>query len=346
MNGIEETIRQKAAQLGYERCGIVGIEALAGYDEKLEERMSALPATKMFYENQKRLTKLSAQYPWAKSVVVAARPYHRYNVPAPLEGHIGKTYLFDPRAAITADEMDEFLQSLGLKTAANRLFGPVGLRWAAMKAGLGIVRRNNFFYTDSGSWVWLEAWITDGEMAYIEECSPPACPENCRRCMGACPTKALSGPYAMSPGACVSFMTTSAMNDFTHHPLAKQTGDWIYGCDACQDACPMNHGKWKGGTELPGLEDVAPLLTPEGILALDEVTYREKIQPRFFYLKPEELWKWKVNALNFMRNNYQEPYKKLILEACEDENTKVRGMAELIRAELFETAEAPVSDHP
>jgi epoxyqueuosine reductase len=226
------------------------------------------------------------------------------------------------------------LQELGLKTATNRHFGLVGLRWAAMKAGLGLVRRNNFFYTESGSWVWLEAWLTDGDMELVQACDLPACPPECRRCMEACPTKSLAAPYAMSPGTCVSFITTFGFNDLARHPLAKETRGWIYGCDACQDACPMNRGKWEGGTDFPDLGDILPLLTPEGILALDEETYREKIQPHFFYLKPDELWKWKVNVLNFMRNNYIDAYKSQILKACADDDPKVRDMAELAASSL------------
>ena len=47
--------------------------------------------------------------------------------------------------------IEDYMQELGLKIATDRKFGIVGLRWAAMKAGLGMIRRNNFFYTQAGS---------------------------------------------------------------------------------------------------------------------------------------------------------------------------------------------------
>ena len=159
----------------------------------------------------------------------------------------------------------------------------VGLRWAALEAGLGIIRRNNFLYTKNGSWVHLEAWLTDGEMELRQQETLPPCPKNCTK---------------------------------------------------CQSACPMNRNQWKETLEFPGLSEVAELLEPERILELTEDTYREKIQPKFFYLSPEELWKWKINVLNYMRNYYRDGYRGPILQACGSSHDGIRRMAETVRDEL------------
>ena len=49
------------------------------------------------------------------------------------------------------------MQDMGLRSESERKFGFTELRQAALKAGLGIVRSNNFFYTENGLWVYLEA---------------------------------------------------------------------------------------------------------------------------------------------------------------------------------------------
>ncbi len=336
MSNIEQMIQDRAYLLGYEKCGIIPVHALEGYAEKFKERIQKLPASEIFYQRQRHLTHPLEEYPWAKSVVVLVARYGKYKIPESVKGHIGKAYLCDVRIDANAEEfqnsqaMEQYMQELGLRIATNRKFGVVGLRWAAMQAGLGIIRRNNFFYTQSGSWMHLEAWLTDKEMELRETSDVRTCPPGCNRCIAACPTQSLSSPYTMQPLTCISFMTTFGGRNLAHEPISEKFGNCIYGCDICQDACPMNKGKWEEDCEFPDLSELSPSLTPESILKMEENFYRERVQPKFFYLSPDELWKWKVNVLNFMRNNYQEKYKPYILAACENENDKIRGMAQLI----------------
>ena len=340
MSTLETMIQSKAYELGYEKCGIIPIQAIAGYAEKLEERIRKVPSSEKFYQSQRRFLNLQSDYPWAKSVVVAAMPYGKYKIPQPVKGQIAKTYLYETRVDAKTKEyqssqsFEQYMQDLGLQVATNRKFGIVGMRWAALQAGLGLIRRNNFFYTESGSWLHLEAWLTDKEMELQETSNLPPCPENCHRCTTACPTRSLSEPYTMNPIACVSFLTTFGGRDLPKEPLRKDFGSCIYGCDICQDVCPMNKGKWRENEEFPGLSELALKLTPEGILSMDAELYQEKVQPKFFYLSPAELWKWKVNVLCFMHNNYQESYRPYILAACKIEDTKIREMAQSVYSEL------------
>lgn len=336
MNTIEKMIQDKAYELGYEKCGIIPIQDMDGYSEKLEERIRKVPQSEKFYQRQRNSFNIQTEYPWARSVIVLTTQYGKYKIPEAVNGHIGKLYLFDLRADPKLKEyqssmsMDKYLQDLGLRVATNRKFGIIGLRWAAMQAGLGVIRRNNFFYTQSGSWVDLEVWLTDKEMELRETSDLPLCPKGCNRCVKACPTHSLSEPYTMNPGSCISFLTTFGGRDLPNEPLSREFGGCIYGCDICQDVCPMNKGKWQENEDFPGLSELAPALTPEKILEMDEDFYKEKIQPKFFYLTPDDLWKWKVNVLCFMRNNYKEEYRPYIIAACENENIKIREMARSI----------------
>jgi epoxyqueuosine reductase len=336
MNEIAQLIHQKALELGYEKCGIIPVRKMGGYEEKLDERIQKVPESGVFYKGQQRLVKFKEEFPWAKSVVVLTAPYSKYKVPESVHGHIAKKYLLDIRIDENTKEyqnsvaLEEYIWELGLRTATNRKFGIVGLRWAAMQAGLGIIRRNNFFYTESGSWINIEAFLTDREMELIETMNLPSCPKNCDRCIKACPTTSLCEAYTMNPLKCVSFLTTFGGRDLQKEPLAPQFGDWIYGCDVCQDVCPMNHKKWVGNEDFPKLTELTDVLTAESILRMDEKTYKEKIQPKFFYLTPDDLWKWQVNALNYLDNSFDEKYKPAIMEACGSSYQKVRDMAAAI----------------
>lgn len=342
MISLEQKILEKALALGYEDCGIVPLEKLSEYGQKMHERVQKVPQSEKFYQRQRRLIDPQESFPWAQSVIIVLERYGKYVVPKEVQSSIGKHYLFDTRIDENTQEfqagleMERFLSTIDLKFENERKFGLVGLRWAAMQAGLGIIRKNNFFYSKSaGSWVGLQGWLINQRLELIGQVNLPKCSDNCNRCIEACPSGSLSAPYTMSPTECVSFLTTFGGRDLPNEHLSKTFGRCLYGCDICQEVCPMNKGKSAGTDDFPGVAELAPYLTPEKIMEMDENFYRKNVQPKFFYVNSDDLWKWKLNALNFMRNNYDERYKPYVLAACENEHEKIREMAEMIRKELY-----------
>lgn len=333
MDSLALEIKKTALQMGYEKCGIIKIEAMAGYEEKLDERIACIPETKAFYERFYHFAHLQETYPWAKSIVVCVNQYGKYHVPENLQGLIGKAYLFDSRKDEQSKELQEslrfekYLEGAGIKTATERKFGITAMRWAALQTGLGVVRRNNFFYTESGSWVFLEAWLIDKELELIEKPMAKECPAQCNRCVNSCPTASLVQPYAMKPTTCISFLTTFGGRDLPKEDCNEQMGNWIYGCDVCQDICPMNKNRWTGTEDFPGLEELSQHISLEKIMTMEYSFLEEVIQRKFWYVPKEEVWKWRVNAINAMVNDYKAEYKEYILGACKDGHEKVREMA-------------------
>ncbi len=340
MESLAAQIKSTALNMGYEKCGIIKISDMAGYEEKLDERVERIPESQPFYGRFYRFAHLQESYPWAKSIVIGVSHYGKYHVPEHLQGLIGKAYLFDSRRDEQSKELQDSLkfeaamQGLGLKTEAERKFGITALRWAALKAGLGVVRKNNFFYTELGSWLHLEAWLIDQELESIEIPTLKECPEHCNLCVKACPTVSLSQPYTMNPTSCISFLTTFGGRDLPHEKLNAPMGGWIYGCDACQDVCPMNKHRWNATESFPALAELSQHISLEKILEMDYPFLEEVLQLKFWYIEREDVWKWKVNAINAMVNNYKEHYKKSIDAACNDKNLKVREMAEWAIEEL------------
>ncbi|WP_459481384.1 epoxyqueuosine reductase [Clostridium saccharoperbutylacetonicum] len=334
MTLLEDQIKNAALNFGYEKCGIIKISDIGGYKEKLDERIENVPEAKGFYQGQYRFTQLKDTYPWAKSIVICVRKYGKYHIPEHLKGMIAKYYLVDGRKDENSKDFQDSLkyekcmQDLGLRAETERGFGVVPLRFAAMKAGLGIVRKNNFFYTESGSTVYLEAWLIDKELEYIETPKVRPCSEKCNLCMKACPSASLSKPYTMNPIACVSCITTFMGRDMPNEKYKEQIGAWVYGCDACQDVCPMNKNSWKETEEFPNLQELSEQISLEKILKMDYSYLEEVMQSKFWYIDKASVWKWKVNAINAMVNKYEEHYRDHILEACNDSNVKVREMAE------------------
>ena len=334
MNSLSEQIKSAALSMGYEKCGIIKIADMSGYEEKLNERIKRIPEVKPFYEGFYRFAHLKDTFPWAKSIVICVRQYGKYNIPDHLKGMIAKYYLVDSRTNEQSKDFQDslkfeaYMQGIGIKAQTERKFGITALRWAALKAGIGIVRKNNFFYTQSGSLVYLEAWLIDKELESIEIPTLKECPKNCNLCIKACPTSSLSQPYTMNRSSCISCLTTFEGRDLPREKFNVQMGNWVYGCDVCQDVCPMNKDRWDGVEEFPGLDELSKHISLEKILKMDYEFLEEVIQPKFWYVKKSDVWKWKTNAINVMVNDYKEEYKEYIYDVCKDENAKVREMAE------------------
>ncbi len=334
-------IVQKALELGYESCGIINIAMMAGYAEKTAARAARFPSSRAMMDNLAAFSRPQENFPWAKSIVVCVRRYGKYAVSSHLQGLIGKYYLADGRKDARSPDyqasvaFENHLAQIGLKAAGKRDFGATALRWAAVQAGLGAIRENNFFYSkDSGSWVYLEAWLLDQELEVLAEDRQKPCPEGCGACRRACPTASLTEAYAMERASCVSCLTTWEGWDWPNDSYRHLTGGWVFGCDACQDACPFNAGKWSHDEEFPGLAELSAELSLEKIINMDYDFLRDVMQPKFWYINKENVWRWKTNALNAMLNNYNDRYRAAIEKAAADPDGRVRDMAVWVRESL------------
>ena len=325
---ITADIKEKAHGVGYDSCGVIPVGSLKEYSLYLDKRVERFPKSRHLYEKLYDLGSPEKKEKWAKSIVVCVRRYNKYKIPSELTKYFGKVYLFDGRLTYSEEYksavlFEEYLRNLGVSFFKDS----TAARWAAVKAGLGQFGKNNFLYTPYGSWVWIDTWTVNVELEY----APPvtaahACPEKCRKCIDACPTQALSEPFAMDRGICVAHLSFYSSGLPSDH-LRNQMGTWLYGCDVCQDVCPKNKHAWVEEREFPGLESIVDLLTPEKIAEMDEKTFLEIIQPRFWYIPKGNIWLWKCNAIRAMANSHDAKYHTYIRQACRESDENVRSMA-------------------
>lgn len=133
-------IVNKAIEFGFDKCGIIPVEMMSEYEDRLEERMEHFPQTKEKYEAFRSFAHLQEDYPWARSVVICSFWYGRYHIPDELQGCIAKYYLTDGRrnpeskGYQTSAAFEKYLTDRGFQVATDRDFGITALRWAAMKA--------------------------------------------------------------------------------------------------------------------------------------------------------------------------------------------------------------------
>lgn len=333
-------IVEYALAIGYDKCGIIGVSAMKGYAEKLKERIDRFPEVKGNSEWLYSFADLERKFPWGKSIIICASWYGNYHIPKNVKGHIAKYYLTDSRRDNNSKEykrsidFEKYLQDQDLKLATDKEFGLTALRWAAMQAKIGIIRKNNFLYTEKGSWVNLEAFLIDTPMEYINHNNIKQCPENCSLCIKSCPTESLSEPYTMCRNSCISCLTTWDGWDLTTDPYSVSMGKWIFGCDICQDICPFNKNSWTEREDFPNLNELCKRLSLSQIVEADYLFLRDVLQPKLWYIPQEKIWRYKTNALNVMLNDFKPEYLRTIKVAITDENKHVRKMAKWVLAQL------------
>ncbi len=115
---------------------------------------------------------------------------------------------------------------------------PILERELASAAGIGWIGKNTLvLHQEIGSYFFLGAIVTTLDIA-PDEPVPDHC-GTCTACLDACPTKAFPKPYEMDASRCISYLTIEHRGDISR-PFQEMMGDWIFGCDVCQEVCPYN----------------------------------------------------------------------------------------------------------
>jgi epoxyqueuosine reductase len=154
---------------------------------------------------------------------------------------------------------------------------PLLERQFAQLAGLGWIGKNTMLLNRRlGSWFTLAALLTSEPLTCDAPMDNGYC-GNCRACLDACPTGALVAPYQLDARKCISYLT---IEPYERAPpdLRPSLGQRVFGCDACQDACPWNRRTLV--TADPSFQP-RPGMNPidlTELLALDEEGFRKRFR--------------------------------------------------------------------
>ena len=255
-----------ALEAGFDRAGVAALDR-AAHGDAFVRWLEAGRQAGMDYLERRVEHRLEPErlVPGAKSVLCVAL---RYLVPQDetLDGDLW------PRVARYA-RGDDYHELMGRRLEAlcariERDFpgtitrpyvdtGPVLEREWAARAGLGAIGKNtNLLHPEDGSYFLLgEIFLgldLEPDVPLADLCG------SCRACLDACPTGALPAPYLLDSRLCISYWTIEHRG--TVPPEVRPlVGDWVFGCDVCQEACPWN---------------AAPMAASDPALALPEARRR------------------------------------------------------------------------
>jgi epoxyqueuosine reductase len=245
---IAAELKAQAVRLGFGLCGVCPATAPPGVD-RLREWLAAGYAGQMHYLPERAEAAGDPQHvlEGARSVVMLAMNY-RTAEPAASQSGQGRV----SRYAWGADYHDvirarlaELANWLRVQLPGASVRGvvdtaPLLEREFAQLAGLGWIGKNTLLLNKQiGSWFFLAALLTDMELEYDAPHETDHC-GTCRACLDACPTGAFVDAYVLDARRCISYLTIE-LREAIPTELRKGVGEWLFGCDVCQDVCPWNH---------------------------------------------------------------------------------------------------------
>ena len=228
-------------------CGIAKALRLEDDERRLEEWLNKEMHGKMGYmENHFDLrvdpTKL---VPGAKSVITFLMNYYpkeqqMQDVPKIARYAWGEDYHEVIRAKLKTilskiEEKTGEINGRGFVDSA-----PVLERAWALRSGLGWVGKNGNLITKSaGSYFFIATLITDLALDYDDPYVKDYC-GSCNRCIEACPTDAILPNKVVDGSKCISYFTIELKDALIPKEMQGKFGDWMFGCDVCQEVCPWN----------------------------------------------------------------------------------------------------------
>lgn len=237
-------VKQHAARLGFQFCGISKADFLEDQAPRLENWLKNGQHGQMGYMENHFDKRLDPRLlvPGARSVVSLLYNYHQ---PAqqPADAPKISTYAYgEDYHFVVRDKLRELLEVLReeIGDIDGRVFvdsAPVLEKAWAARSGTGWVGKHTNLITKSmGSYFFLAELIIDLELApdgpIKDYCG------TCTRCIDACPTDAIT-PYEVDGSRCISYFTIE-LKDAIPTEMQGRFDNWMFGCDICQEVCPWN----------------------------------------------------------------------------------------------------------
>jgi epoxyqueuosine reductase len=346
MNELADRLKEHARSLGFERVGIAPAAPADGF-ERLNEWLARGFSGEMAYMSahgpaRKEPTSI---LPDVRSVVMVALNYAPQAEQPPAAGKIARYARGADYHDVLRAKLNQLLawvqeQRPGTNGRGVVDTAPLLERDFARRAGLGWFGKNTMLiHPKLGSYFFLGALLLDVELPADEPFTKNHC-GTCTRCLDACPTDAFVGPGWLDARRCIAYLTIELRGPVPEE-LRPGLGDWIFGCDICQEVCPWNRKAPPG--RAPELAANADMIAPDLLewMTLSEDEFRRRFRgTAIFRTKRRGL----LRNIALVLGNRGDPAALPVLEkALGDAEPLVREAAAWAIARINEHVEAQIN---
>ncbi|MFO0845436.1 MAG: tRNA epoxyqueuosine(34) reductase QueG [Gemmataceae bacterium] len=285
---LEAGLLAEARRLGFALAGIAAATRADGF-ERLRDWLDRGHAGEMGYLHAHAAAREHPRgvFPEVRSVVMVGMDYG-----GPAARGSAKVARY-ARGADYHKVVRERLRRLGawLRERRPGCWGRVAVDTApllerdfARRAGLGWFGKNTMLiHPRHGSWFVLGGLLVDVELEPTPSFDTAHC-GTCTACLDACPTQAFVAPLVLDARRCVSYLTIELRREVPED-LRAGLGDWVYGCDVCQEVCPWNRKAPAGHPALAARPDLVAVDAAE-LLGLSAEAFRERFEGTALYPRP------------------------------------------------------------
>lgn len=228
---------------GVTHTGVAPAAVLTRARAAIEARLVAglTDGMQFTFKNPERSTDPGRAVHGARAVFVAARPYLLADgvTPEGIGGRIARYAWVDHYAPLRAALWDvtRRLRADGFKAVPFADDNSIVDREVAQLAGIGWFGKNaNILLPGAGSWFVLGCVVTTAALPPARQQAADGC-GSCRRCIDGCPTGAIVADGVIDAARCLAWVLQKPGVVPEH--LRAAVGDRLYGCDECQQVCPI-----------------------------------------------------------------------------------------------------------
>ena len=251
---LTERLKQQARTLGFSLVGVVAATPSRTLDAYLTWIANEMHGKMGYLAREDRIVRrqdLNVIVPGVQSMVCVALDYKTLQLPAdiandPSRGRISNyAWGGDYHDVMTPKlkQLAQWLEAEAGGSVESKVYVDTGAileRSHAEAAGIGFTGKNTMLIRpNAGSLFFLGELLTTVALDPDEIETPmPGC-GTCTRCLTACPTDAFPQPFVLDARRCISYLTIE-LKGWIPREMRSLMGNWVYGCDVCQDVCPFN----------------------------------------------------------------------------------------------------------